>query len=124
MPGRRDLLYLVLCTLTKNALLALHGWPQPRLLIWLGFDADTQRTCIRFADNGPGIAPVLLERLTLQPVATRADSGRHGMGLVLCRRVLQSMGGSIAITSVAGQGACVALYFQSFSVDKPGKAPL
>lgn len=124
LPGRRDLLYLVLCTLTKNALLALHGWPQPRLLIWLGFDAETQRTCIRFADNGPGIAPVLLERLTLQPVATRADSGRHGMGLVLCRRVLQSMGGSIAITSVAGQGACVALYFQSFSVDKPGKAPL
>nr|WP_315191390.1 hybrid sensor histidine kinase/response regulator [uncultured Albidiferax sp.] len=124
LPGRRDLLYLVLCTLTKNAMLALRNWPQPRLLIWLGFDADTQRTCIRFADNGPGIAPVLLERLTLQPIATRADTGRHGMGLVLCRRVLQSMGGSIAITSVAGQGACVALYFQSFSVDKPGKAPL
>jgi two-component system response regulator PhcR len=124
LPGRRDLLYLVLCTLAKNALQALRSWPQPRLLIWLGFDAETQRTCIRFADNGPGIAPVLLERLTLQPIATRADSGRHGMGLVLCRRVLQSMGGSIAITSVAGQGACVALYFQSFSVDKPGKAPL
>jgi two-component system response regulator PhcR len=124
LPGRRDLLYLVLCTLTKNALLALRGWPQPRLLIWLGFDADTQRTCIRFADNGPGIAPVLLERLTLQPTAPRADTGRHGMGLVLCRRVLQSMGASIAITSVAGQGACVALYFQSFSVDNPGKAPL
>lgn len=128
LPGRRDLLYLVLCTLTKNALLALRGWPQPRLLIWLGFDVDTQRTCIRFADNGPGIAPVLLERLTLQPTSPRVGTGsggdRHGMGLVLCRRVLQSMGASIAITSVAGQGACVALYFQSFTVDKPGKTSL
>ncbi|WP_367847811.1 ATP-binding protein [Rhodoferax sp. WC2427] len=123
LPGRRDLLYLVLCTLTKNALLALRDRPQPGLHIWLGFDADTHSTCIRIADNGPGIAPVLLERLTLRPIAVHADTGRHGMGLLLCRRVLESMGGSIAITSVAGQGACVALYFQSFSVDKPGKAP-
>ncbi len=29
LPGRRDLLYLVLCTLTKNALLALRGCAQP-----------------------------------------------------------------------------------------------
>jgi two-component system response regulator PhcR len=120
LPSPRDLLYLVFCTLVKNALRALRGEPQPQLRIWLGLDAASQRACIRFVDNGPGIAPALLERLTLQPTAPNADTGGHGMGLVLCRRVLQSMGGSIAITSVAGQGACVALVFQSFSVDNPG----
>ncbi len=124
LPGRRDLLYLVLCTLTKNALLALRDRPQPSLQIWLGLDPATQRCCIRFTDNGPGIAPELLARLGLEPATTRAATGGHGMGLVLCRRVLQSLGGSMLITSPPGQGACVTLYFQSFPVDKPGKITL
>src|SRR5690606_6180312 len=31
LPGRRDLLYLVMCTLTKNAILALRDTAGPRL---------------------------------------------------------------------------------------------
>jgi len=43
LPGRRDLLYLVLCTLTKNALMALRGRPQPGLLIEVGCEAGGAR---------------------------------------------------------------------------------
>ncbi len=112
LPGQRDLLYLVLCTLTKNALSALQGTAQPRLRITLERNADTPGAFIRFADNGPGIAPEILARLTHEPVTTRAAQGGSGMGLLFCRRVLQSMNGQIEISSEPGQGATVTLQFK------------
>lgn len=115
LPGRRDLLYLVLCTLTKNALLALRGTPQPSLRIDVGCEppaaAAPARQWIRFTDNGPGIAPQVLAKLTREPVTTRAQSGGNGMGLMFCQRVMQSGGGSIEIRSSVGQGTDVSLYF-------------
>lgn len=113
LPGRRDLLYLVLCTLTKNALHALSGRPDGRLVVSVRGDAENapRRSWIRFEDNGPGIEPDLLARLTKEPVTTR--SGGSGMGLVFCRRVVQSIGGSIEIDSEPGRGTAVTLYFNA-----------
>jgi two-component system response regulator PhcR len=112
LPGRRDLLYLVLCTLTKNALLALRaGTNPPSLRITIGL-ADHGRPSIRFEDNGPGIAPEILARLTREPVTTRANAGGNGMGLMFCNRVMQSLGGEILVESPPGQGACISLYFK------------
>jgi two-component system response regulator PhcR len=117
LPGQRDLLYLVLCTLTKNALLALRGGPQPSLRITLekGVMAPdgAPQTTIRFTDNGPGIAPEILARLTREPVTTRATQGGSGMGLLFCRRVVQSMGGLIEVCSEPGCGVSVTLLFKS-----------
>ena len=116
LPGRRDLLYLVLCTLTKNAMLAMRGRPGPRLRIELGREPQagigSPRSCMRFIDNGPGIPPELLVRLTKEPVTTREGAGGNGMGLMFCRRVMQSIGGSIEIRSELDHGATVLLYFQ------------
>lgn len=135
LPGRRDLLYLVLCTLTKNALYALRGRRQPALRIDLGREENTAgnmgcagRPWIRLTDNGPGIAPEILSRLSLEPVTTKGGltgvahdgHGGNGMGLIFCRRVVQSIGGAIEIVSPAGQGASVTLYFQSSNVANPG----
>jgi two-component system response regulator PhcR len=115
LPGRRDLLYLVLCTLAKNALQALRGSPWPSLRIVVGSDATPSgqpRRWIRFSDNGPGIAPDVLARLTHEPVTTRAQSGGNGMGLMFCQRVMRSIGGSIQIQSCLGQGTTVSLNFE------------
>ena len=117
LPGRRDLLYLVLCTLAKNALLVLRGRRDPRLRIELGRDEGTRgppRCWIRFVDNGPGIAPDVLKRLTREPVTTRANSGGNGMGLMFCLRVMQSIGGVIEVESEHGSGAAVWLYFNRY----------
>src|SRR2546428_6005348 len=59
LPGRRDLLYLVLCTLTKNALQALRGKPSGKLAVTVGNDIAQggQRQWMKFEDNGPGIEP-------------------------------------------------------------------
>lgn len=113
LPGRRDLLYLVLCTLTKNALLALRGRDQPSLRIEVGVQEQPGgiRSSISFTDNGPGIAPEVLAKLTREPVTTRAQSGGNGMGLMFCQRVMQSIRGSIAIQSQLGAGTTVSLHF-------------
>jgi two-component system response regulator PhcR len=114
LPGRRDLLYLVLCTLTKNALLALRGSEQPRLAIEVGLEASPSmavRPRIRFTDNGPGIPPEVLAKLTREPVTTRAQSGGNGMGLMFCQRVMLSLGGTVEIASTLGEGATVTLFF-------------
>ncbi|MCM2253285.1 MAG: hybrid sensor histidine kinase/response regulator [Ramlibacter sp.] len=117
LPGRRDLLYLVLCTLAKNALMALRGSPGPALRIEVDTEAGARtgarRGCIRFSDNGPGIAPEVLARLTHEPVTTRAHAGGNGMGLMFCHRVMRSIGGAIAIESCLGQGTTVSLTFNS-----------
>jgi two-component system, response regulator PhcR len=114
LPGRRDLLYLVLCTLTKNALLALRGRERPRLCVEVGSEARPSgdgRPRIRFTDNGPGIAPEVLAKLTREPVTTRASSGGNGMGLMFCQRVMLSLRGTIEIESVLGEGASITLFF-------------
>jgi two-component system, response regulator PhcR len=125
LPGRRDLLYLVLCTLVKNALLAMRAAPpdRPRINVVLarispapGLDAVP---AIQVTDNGPGIAPEVLPRLTHEPLTTRADSGGSGMGLVFCQRVMGALGGSVRVDSTWGQGATVTLFFPDFSPAQP-----
>ena len=113
VPGRRDLLYLVLCTLTKNALQALRGRGNAQLRIEVGVEnTPAGRQWIRFVDNGPGIAPDVLAKLTREPVTTKAGAGGSGMGLMFCQRVMQSAGGTIEIESQVGESTAISLYFK------------
>jgi two-component system response regulator PhcR len=120
LPGRRDLLYLVLCTLVKNALIALRSHtkpvaPSPEVQIALArampAPGQAEQAAIRVRDNGPGIPPEVLSRLTVEPVTTRADSGGNGMGLLFCSRVMNALGGNVVVRSEPGQGAEVMLFF-------------
>jgi two-component system response regulator PhcR len=77
------------------------------------------RPWIRFADNGPGIPPGILARLTREPVTTRGEAGGSGMGLMFCRRVMQSIGGEIEVASPPGQGATVTLFFKPIATPAP-----
>jgi two-component system response regulator PhcR len=121
LPGRRDLLYLVLCTLTKNALLAMRGQARaPRLVLEVGSAAQAlkgRRAWIRVRDNGPGIPPDILAKLTREPVTSRAGAGGSGMGLMFCQRVMQAISGSIDVQSVLGEGTSVTLFFQALGDD-------
>jgi two-component system response regulator PhcR len=122
LPGRRDLLYLVLCTLTKNALIALRGRPQPRLCLEVDVSSDApaaRRACIRVRDNGPGIPPEVLGKLTREPVTTRSGAGGSGMGLMFCQRVMQAINGSIEVQSTEGEGTTVILFFQPLGAPPP-----
>jgi two-component system, NtrC family, sensor kinase len=58
---------------------------------------------ITVADNGPGIAPEVMQKLFEPPFTTRP--GHLGLGLAICREILKKMGGDLDIASQPGKGA-------------------
>ena len=121
LPGQRDLLYLVLCTLVKNALLALDTDLPAEPCIRIVVGDDTGEPVIRVSDNGPGIVAEVLSRLTREPVTTRATSGGSGMGLMFCQRVMTSIGGRVQVASEPGVGATISLYFKFREEEQPNE---
>jgi two-component system, response regulator PhcR len=121
LPGRRDLLYLVLCTLVKNALIALRGAPHGRIALQVDHapgGPPGRRAWIRVVDNGPGIPKEILSRLTREPVTTRSGAGGSGMGLMFCQRVMQAISGSIEVQSSVGDGTSVTLFFRAMGEEQ------
>lgn len=115
LPGRQDLIYLVLCTLIKNALQAMqrHQRGGAEIILRLGrcsvAPGVALQPVVQVIDNGPGIAEDVLSRVTRVPVPS--GSGGSGMGLLFCQRVMTSLGGSIEVQSVVGSGSIVSLFF-------------
>lgn len=117
LPGRHDLLYLVVCTLIKNALQALHDHhvAHPRLSLSLAVKASGAKgpllPCLAVRDNGPGVDPSVLPRLGREPATTREGEGGTGMGLLFCHRVMASLGGRVHVESRSGAGTTIMLFF-------------
>jgi len=56
-------------------------------------------------DSGPGIAVDVLPRLFDTFVTTKARGKGTGLGLRICRRIVEEMGGSISATNRTEGGA-------------------
>jgi len=91
----------VLINLALNAIQAMPEGGQLRLL---AERADGERLRIRVQDDGIGMDQATQERL-FSPFFTTKDSGT-GLGLVSCRRIVESLGGEIVVRSQPGQGSC------------------
>ncbi|MRD49379.1 hypothetical protein GHT07_19050 [Caenimonas koreensis DSM 17982] len=113
LPGSRELLYLVLSTLTHNSLMALRGNPSPRLQIEIvGHSTGARGGMIRVTDNGCGVPLEVLSKLTKGAVPSSWKNGQGGgMGLVFAQRVMDANGGAVTVESVAGKGTTVTLSF-------------
>ena len=61
-------------------------------------------------DDGPGIEPELAARI-FEPFWTRRSEGAGGLGLAICKRIVEDAGGSISVETGPGGGArlCVEL---------------
>ena len=66
------------------------------------------RPLVRIAveDSGPGIAPDVMSRLFVGFVTTKARGKGTGLGLRICRRIVEEMDGSISASNRAEGGAC------------------
>jgi len=61
------------------------------------------RTDIEIADSGPGITPRILPQL-FEPFVSSKDTGL-GLGLVICKRIVEDHGGTIGAANRTGGGA-------------------
>ena len=68
---------------------------------------------IRVADNGIGIAPEDVERVfgVFERLVKREDYEGNGIGLALCRRIMQKVEGDIRLESTVGEGTTFILWF-------------
>ncbi len=66
---------------------------------------DDDRIRIEVEDDGPGIAPAIRDRL-FEPFATTKPIGEGtGLGLAVCRGLVESAGGEIGVDASFGDGA-------------------
>jgi signal transduction histidine kinase len=57
---------------------------------------------VSFQDTGPGIEPTVLEKIFSPFFTTRSDGS--GLGLALCRKYVEVLGGKIEVTTQLGVG--------------------
>lgn len=99
----KDQLKQVLLNITKNA---FESMKDGQLLIKL---TELPSKCqIKITDTGTGIADEDIEKI-FQPFYTTKDLGT-GLGLVVCKRILESFGGEIYITSKINNGTQVDIF--------------
>jgi CheY-like chemotaxis protein/anti-sigma regulatory factor (Ser/Thr protein kinase) len=107
----------VVANLLTNAHHALRQTAPPRhLRLTTAADADRSQVSLEVADSGPGI-PEALQRRVFEPFFTTKPQGvGSGLGLPLCRSIVEGHGGTIHLASQAGHGTTV-------SVTLPAAAP-
>jgi PAS domain S-box-containing protein len=103
--GLEPQLTQLLQNLLQNAL-KFRGEAPPRVRV--SAEAQGDQWVVRVRDNGPGIEPEQQERIF--GAFVRAPSRRRqpgsGIGLAICRKIVERHGGRIWVDARPGEGAC------------------
>ena len=99
----------VLINLLKNAGEACVEQTYPEVIISTHCDLDKHLFFLSVCDNGSGILPEVLDKIFV-PFFTTKSTG-SGIGLSLCKQIMNLHGGSISASSEIGKGSCFTLKF-------------
>lgn len=103
VTGDQDRLGQVLLNLSKNAIQAM---PESGFLR-ITAEAFDKHAVIKVVDNGHGISREEMSRI-FEPFFTTRAKGT-GLGLALCRKIIEEHGGSIEVQSAVGAGSTVSI---------------
>jgi signal transduction histidine kinase len=112
--GHASKLEQVLVNLINNA----RDAGAPSIFVTATPQARDGRRFVRLAveDTGPGIAPEILPRLFLSFVTTKPRGTGTGLGLRICKRIVEEMGGTISVANRAEGGACFEIVLPAAAV--------
>lgn len=80
---------------------------------------DDARVQLVISDDGPGMSQEVLARV-FEPFFTTKPIGEGtGLGLTICRRIIQNLGGELEVVSTLGEGTVVTIDLQVDLASKP-----
>jgi two-component system sensor histidine kinase DctS len=101
----RTMVEQVLLNLTRNGIQAMEAVADPaqRVLTLKAQQTHARWVTFGVVDRGPGIPPEVAARLFTPFFTTRSEG--MGLGLSLCRTVIEQHGGALDFVNLAGPGA-------------------
>ncbi len=73
---------------------------------------------IQFRDTGSGISKEQLRKIFCTTYTTKADRNGSGLGLSVCKTIIEEFGGTIDVDSKLGEGTIVSIVLAKCSVDQ------
>src|SRR5262249_29361689 len=101
----RDEVMRLFINLIENSIQAMPSGGDLRVLA----SRQNGSVLVTIRDTGVGIPPENLPRIFEPSFSTK--TGGAGLGLPICKAIMEDYGGGIAIVSVAGEGTTVTLTF-------------
>ncbi|MEN6438346.1 MAG: ATP-binding protein [Syntrophobacter sp.] len=81
------------------------------------YDAERGKVFLEVRDSGQGIQPEHLNRIFDPFFTTKRETGGTGLGLAISKKIVEAYGGSILISSSAGEGTTAVLELPACSSD-------
>jgi PAS domain S-box-containing protein len=107
---------------------AAHAIPEGRAeanQIHIATRTDGERVVVEISDTGVGMSSELLEHIFTPFFSTR-PAGGTGLGLTICRRLVEDIGGELRVTSREGKGSTFTIVLPQTarsSEERPSSAP-
>jgi len=106
--GDANQLRMAVSAILSNAVDALRSTQGPRNIL-VQLEGDSQLNRLRICDSGPGLSTSDIGHLYEMLYTTK--SGHFGLGLWLCRAILDNHQATITASNDEGSGACFMLVF-------------
>jgi len=107
VKGNFQQLEQVVVNLVQNACQAIEN-PSQAISITTGYNSPD--VWVTVTDNGPGITPENLDKLTDPFFTTKRSTGHAGLGLSVSSRILQEHGGHLHIDPYPGAGTTITAF--------------
>ena len=105
--ARADMAQLVqvMLNLVINAIQALPAGHAETSHIWISTAVQGDRVIIEVADNGPGVPSENRDRVFEPFLTTKGVGEGSGLGLFVCRNIVNAWGGTVSVDERPGGGA-------------------
>jgi PAS domain S-box-containing protein len=108
---------------------AAHSIPEGRAegnLIHVAAHTEGERVVVEISDTGVGMSSELLEHIFTPFFSTRPAGIGTGLGLTICRRLVEDIGGELRVTSREGKGSTFTILLpvtERSAEQRPSSAP-